>query len=106
MAVNDEPITPKISTITNEQIAKYLRIDDLTEDDADMLNIIKPAAKAYISTHTALSDEQLDEHADLTVAYLLIIQDMFDNRSMTVSSANVNQTAATILSMYALNHVG
>lgn len=96
----------KISKVTDEQIFSYMRVDDPTQEDTNLLSIIKPAAKAFIAEHTALAIEELDDHEDLTIAYLIIIEDMFDNRAMTVNSANLNRTVETILSMHSLNHIG
>ena len=96
----------KISEITDTQIFSYMRVDDPTQEDRNLLGIIKPAAKAFIVEHTALRIEKLDDHEDLTIAYLIIVEDMFDNRAMTVNSANLNRTVETILSMHSLNHIG
>ena len=96
----------KISEVTKNQAVKFMRIDDLTQDDSDLLDIIMPAAKSFIIGYTALTAEELDEHEDLTIAYLVLIEDMFDNRALTVNSANLNRTTENILSMYAKNHIG
>jgi hypothetical protein len=96
----------KISDVTKNQAVKFMRIDDLTQDDSDLLDIIMPAAKSFIIGYTALTAEELDEHEDLTIAYLVLIEDMFDNRALTVNSANLNRTTENILSMYAKNHIG
>lgn len=96
----------KISDVTKNQAVKFMRIDDLTQDDSDLLDIIMPAAKSFIIGYTALTAEELDEHEDLTIAYLVLIEDMFDNRVLTVNSANLNRTTENILSMYAKNHIG
>lgn len=96
----------KISDVTDEIIASFIREDDLTDKDIELLSVIKPAAKAYIVEHTALTMSQLDEHEDLTIAYLILVEDMYDNRAMTVNYTNSNRTVETILSMHAMNHVG
>lgn len=96
----------KISEVTDEIIASFIRDDDLSKEDTVLLSIIKPAAKAYIVEHTALSEKQLDEHEDLTIAYLILVEDMFDNRVMAVNYTNSNRTVETILSMHDMNHVG
>lgn len=96
----------KISEVTDEIIASFIREDDFTDEDIELLSIIKPAAKAYIVEHTALTMSQLDEHEDLTIAYLILVEDMYDNRAMAVNYTNSNHTVETILSMHAMNHVG
>ena len=96
----------KISEVTDERIFSFMRVDDPTDEDTELLSIIKPAAKSFIIGYTALTAEELDEHEDLTIAYLVLIEDMFDNRALTVNSANLNRTTENILSMYAKNHIG
>jgi hypothetical protein len=96
----------KISEVTDEQIFSFMRVDDPTDEDTEFLSIIKPAANSFIIGYTALTVEELDEHEDLTIAYLVLIEDMFDNRALTVNSANLNRTTENILSMYAKNHIG
>ena len=96
----------KISEVTDKIIASFIREDDLTDEDIKLLSIIKSAAKAYIVEHTALTMSQLDEHEDLTIAYLILVEDMYDNRAMAVNYTNSNRTVETILSMHAMNHVG
>ena len=96
----------KISEVTDERIFSFMRVDDPTDEDTELLSIIKPAAKSFIIGYTALAAEELDEHEDLTIAYLVLVEDMFDNRALTVNSANLNRTTENILSMYAKNHIG
>ena len=96
----------KISEVTDEQIFSFMRVDDPTDEDTEFHSIIKPAAKSFIIGYTALTAEELDEHEDLTIAYLVLVEDMFDNRALTVNSANLNRTVETILSMHSLNHIG
>lgn len=96
----------RISDVTEEFVLKYLKIDLPDETDKEIIRNILPSAKGYITEYTGQTEEKLDEYEDLTYAYLVLIEDMYDNRSMAVNSSNVNRTVRTILSMHSLNNVG
>ena len=94
-----------ISGLTNESICKYLRVnaDDL---DTIVLEAAKEAAEQMIASRTGLTQEQMDEHEDLTIAYLVLIQDMYDNRSYMQDSQHTggaNKVVESILGMHERN---
>lgn len=96
----------KISDLTAAMIKDYCGISDDDSDDI-ITNLMKPAAKAYIKGYTGLTDEQLDDHDDLAVALCVLINDMYSQRDYTLSlHKQVSPTVKTILSMYAVNHIG
>jgi hypothetical protein len=64
---------------------------------------MQAAAIAYCVGYTGLTNEELDNHEDITIAVLTLISDMWDNRSMTVDRANINRVVDTILGMYCIN---
>ncbi len=90
----------KISEITLENVKHYLRITEADFEDDVLLTSILKSAKKYISSMTGLTDAELDEYVDLSVATLIICQDMYDNRSMYVDKNNINKTIDNILSMH------
>ena len=92
----------KVSEITVQKIADYLRLDDAS--DTALLPFLE-AARAYVRGYTGLTDEEIDEHPDFTVAVLVLVQDFYDNRTMTPTSGNVNRVIDAILSMHAVNLV-
>lgn len=91
----------KISELTDEYIAEYLRAE--YEAEKNTFGIIKSAALEYIKSYTGLTDEEMDEHEDLTIAALVLCSDMYDNRQMTVQSDKENPTVVQILSFHAVN---
>lgn len=91
----------KISELTDEHIAEYLRAD--YEAEKSTFKIIKSAAMEYIKSYTGLSYEEMDEYEDLTVAALVLCSDMYDNRQMTVQTDKQNPTVIQILSLHAAN---
>ena len=96
----------RISEVTEEFVLKYLKIDLPDETDKEIINNIMPSALGYITEYTGQTAVNLDKYEDVTFAYLILIEDMFDNRSMTVNSSNINRTVKTILAMHSLNNVG
>lgn len=98
----DAPYT-KISEITLEDLVDYLRISELDGSQDQILTTIKAAAINYIVGVTGLSLEQLDDYPDLTLAFYVLAQDMYDNRTLYVDKANLSDTVSTILNMYRTN---
>ena len=99
----------KVSEITIQDVAEYIRIDDYDESEIETyLNI----AKNYISNYTGIPEaseeedgiaETLDSFADLVIVVYILCQDMYDNRSMYVNSGNINKVVQTILDMHVRN---
>lgn len=93
----------KVSDIKVEDIADYLRIDELTEGDKQTLNNLLGIAKKYIESYTGRSEQELDNYQDFVIVALVLVQDMYDNRTMYVDSANLNTVVETILGMHSIN---
>lgn len=91
----------KVSDIKVEDIADYLRIDELTEGDEQMLNNLLEIAKTYIESYTGQTE--LDNYQDFVIVALVLVQDMYDNRTMYVDSTNLNTVVETILGMHSVN---
>lgn len=93
----------KISDIAVEDLADYLRIDELTTDESATLATMLEAAKAYIMHYTGRTLEELDNYADVVIVALVLIEDMYDNRTMYVDSGSVNTVVQSILGMHSVN---
>lgn len=93
----------KISDISVEDLADYLRIDELTTDESATLATMLEAAKAYIMHYTGRTLEELDNYADIVIVALVLIEDMYDNRTMYVDSGSVNTVVQSILGMHSVN---
>nr|DAJ37734.1 MAG TPA: head tail connector [Caudoviricetes sp.] len=91
----------KVSDIKVEDIADYLRIDELTEGDEQMLNNLLEIAKTYIESYTGQTE--LDNYQDFVIVVLVLVQYMYDNRTMYVDSTNLNTVVETILGMHSVN---
>lgn len=93
----------KVSDITVDALADYLRIADRSEADSQLLAAIIKAVPAYMSKYTGLSATQLDESTDFVFAALCLAQDMYDNRTIYADSNNQNPTVQSILDMHSVN---
>ena len=97
----------KVSEITIEDVARYIRLDDYEESDIETyLNI----AKSYISSYTGIpvtnaDGESLDDFADFVIVVYVLCQDMYDNRAMYVDKNNINKVVQTILDMHTRNNL-
>lgn len=93
----------KVSEITTTDISDFIHLDEIGDTEEKQLSTFLTVAKNYISNYTGLVD--LDEYADLVFVVLILCQDMWDNRTMYVDSANINKTVQTILDMHTRNNL-
>lgn len=99
----------KVSEIGVATMANQVRIDPdyLTAEDKDALAVALAAAVDYVKSYTGMDAEEMDEHEDITVAVLVLVSDMFDNRAMTWDKYRTpNRTVETILGMHCKNLMG
>lgn len=91
------------STITTTDVANYLRLGAVTQDEQDLLTTMLNSAKSYVLKYTGLTELQADLANELVIAVLVLCQDMWDNRALYVDSDNVNKVVETILGMHSIN---
>lgn len=95
-------------------VTEYVRVDEPTQSDMTLLDAILIAAKEYVKNETGLpltaeadaegnTPDNIDAHEDITIAVLVLCQDMWDNRSMYVEKDNVNKVVSTTLGMHCRN---
>lgn len=92
----------KVSEIQLSDIADYLRLEEGQYTEAE-LTMMFDAAKSFVKSQTGLDAEDIDKHEDITIAILVLVQDMFENRTMYVEKSNVNKVVDSILGMYRTN---
>lgn len=94
----------KVSEIRAEDVWEYLNPSDAMDaEDANTLKTMIGVAKAYISSYTGRSLEELDNYQDLVIVALVLCQDMFDNRTLYVDKANVNRVVESIMDLHSVN---
>ncbi len=94
-----------VSEITIQNISSYLKLDfeSLTEEEKAELSAFLSSAKAFISEYTGLNSEEIDSHETFVIAVYVLIQDMYDNRTLYVDKINLNQVVEHILNMHSVN---
>ena len=93
----------KISEITYQDIAEYIRLSEVSQDDQNLLNNLKNISIDYISKYTGIAKEDLDDYNDMVIVVFVLCQDMWDNRTMYVDNNNLNKVVDTILGMHCIN---
>lgn len=91
----------KVSDITVENLADYLRLSEITPEDEALLKTLLGVSKTFIVKYTGR--ENLDDFPDFVIVVYLLVQDMYDNRTMYVDKGDFNQTVQTILGMHSVN---
>ena len=94
----------KVSDITAQDIADYLRIAELTESDTNFINATIKVAIDYILKYTGIADaETLDNYNDMVIVVYVLCQDMYDTRALYVDNSNVNRVVENILGLHQRN---
>lgn len=92
----------KVSDITAQDVAEYIRLDATTED-INTLNTMLNVAKVYVGEYTGRTIQDLDNYKDIIIVILILCQDMWDNRTLYVDSSNVNKVVESILGLHSIN---
>lgn len=93
----------KISDITPNDLAEYMRIPEPTSDDINFLTMALKSAKDFICQYTGISHEKLDDYVDLINVVFVLCQDCYDTRTMYVDSSNINRVVETTLGLHQRN---
>lgn len=91
----------KVSDITAQDLAEYIRIIDYTNDDLQTLNNLLNVATTFISNYTGRTE--LDDYQDFVIVVCILVQDMWDNRTLYVDKDNLNKVVESILGMHSVN---
>lgn len=91
----------KVSDITYSDIADYLRLSEVSQNDQNYLTTLINISKEYISNYTGVED--LDNYADFIIVVFILCQSMYDVRSLYVDNSNQNKVVETILGMHQKN---
>ena len=93
----------RVSDITYSDIASYLRLSEVSEDDQNYLTTLIKISKEYISKYTGIANYDLDNYTDLIIVVFVLCQSMYDDRTMYVDNSNLNKVVDTILGMHQTN---
>jgi len=93
----------KVSDISYQDVADYLRLYEVDNNDINTLNTLINVAKTFISNYTGRTIEELDNYQDFVIVLFVLCQDMWDNRTMYVDSKNINNVVDSILGLHSVN---
>ena len=93
----------KVSDITYTDIANYIRLTEVSQEEQSLLTNLISIAKAFIKDNTGVED--LDEFDDFVIVIFILCQDMYDNRTLYVDKSDLNKVVETILGMHSLNNI-
>lgn len=93
----------KVSEITYREIAEYIRLTEVSEEDMLLLNNLINIAKAYLKENTGVED--LDEFNDFVIVIFILCQDMYDNRTLYVDNTNMNKVVESIIGMHTVGNI-
>lgn len=97
----------KVSEITVQNVADYLRLND-GDYDTTFISALISTAQKYISDYTGIPiasdiEKTLDDYEDFYIVVMVLCQDMYDNRQMYIDGKELNRLVSTILNMHCIN---
>lgn len=93
----------KVSEITYEDVANYIRLSETSNEDKNTLNNLISISKAFIKDYTGHTVEELDNYNDFVIVVFILCQDMWDNRTLYIDKTNLSKIVETILGMHSCN---
>ena len=94
----------KLSEIDVPFVKEYLRQDG--DEDNRLIGAILEGAKDYIVKYTGQSLDQLEESEDLTIAVLVLVAELYDNRTISVNeriNLRINSMLESLIGRYSVN---
>lgn len=93
----------KVSDISPLDLAEFLRIADPSENDLQLLEILLDSAVSYVKNYTGLNATEVDSIVEFIDVVFILVQDMYDTRTLYVDNQNVNRVVDSILGMHSVN---
>lgn len=95
--------TKKVSSITENDIADYLRLSDPSSKDSNFIKQSIAVAKEYIISTTGIEEKELDKYPSFISVVYVLCADMYDSRSLYVDKTNLNKLVESILGLHDRN---
>ena len=89
-----------VSEITTNVLKDWLGVSD---GDETALNACLTAAKSRAVGYTGLTLAELDEHEDITIAVIGMVNDFYTNNRPDTAQIAINPMSRNILNMYSKN---
>ena len=94
-----------VSEITIETLITFLKLnsEELDQVERAELDMILSSAISYVVSYTGCTIPEIDEYKEITLAVLVIAQDMYDDRTLVVDKDKMNLVLKTTLGMHQKN---
>ncbi|WP_303202477.1 head-tail connector protein [Raoultibacter timonensis] len=91
--------------IPNDVLLRFLRLDPAYVDKTEQatVDLMYRAAISHLVETYGLDEGYLDTYPDMAIAVLVLVRDMYDNRTLYVDKANVNRTVECIMASHDMN---
>jgi hypothetical protein len=102
----------KVSEISINDLKQYANV--FHDEDDNLFTSILAAGKQFISTYTGLPLEDdpvnnitdsVNDHEDLTIALMVLSNEMYDNRAFVVDNTKLNFVIKQILDSHSVNYL-
>ena len=91
----------KLSAVSLDNVRDFCGISSDTPDD--IVQIFVDGAKHFVLSQTGLDEVAADDHDDLTLAFMTLVNEMYTNRTYTADVQNVNLFASDIIGQHRTN---
>ena len=89
----------KLKYVDLDTVKSYLNIYH-NLDDVLIEEVIMPSARGYICSYTKRNIDELSDYPEVVTAFLILCAYIYDNRSLEVSSHEVNNILKNTLGMH------
>jgi hypothetical protein len=102
----------KVSEVSINDLKQYANV--FHDEDDNLFTSILAAGKQFITTYTGLPLEDdpvnnitdsVDDHEDLTIALMVLSNEMYDNRAFVVDNTKLNFVIKQILDSHSINYL-
>jgi hypothetical protein len=102
----------KVSEVSINDLKQYANV--FHNEDDNLFTSILAAGKQFITTYTGLPLEDdpvnnitdsVDDHEDLTIALMVLSNEMYDNRAFVVDNTKLNFVIKQILDSHSINYL-
>lgn len=98
-----------VAQITVDNVAEYLRLSEVSEQDRAYLESLLTIAKQYIKDYTGQDEAFVNASQTFVAVVYVLCEDMYDNRTLynatSSTSFQYNQLVKSILDMHSVNLV-
>lgn len=97
----------KVSEITTKQVCDYLRLDEPSEIETTEVEMFMASARESLRSMSGLTDEEIDELADMVHPFFLLVSEQYDNRNGHIESKQTTKNPSILetIRRHAVNYV-